>query len=142
MDRVVLRSPAELLATVPYMFGFQPTNSLVLLMFHGKRVTFQARADLLPADRVDEPARNLAEVTARNHLAEGRAAERDGPVGITLVGYGTEREFVPLANAVFRELGNRGLPVTTILQVDAGRYYDLLCDDPACCPPDGVPFDP
>jgi hypothetical protein len=141
MDHATFRSPSEVLAAVPYMFGFQPTNSLVLLVFHGKRFLFQARIDLPPVDQAADAAEYLAGVTARN-LPSGDAAERDGPVAVVLAGYGGEAEVVPLANAVLGELGRRGVPVAAILRVDAGRYWNMLCSDPSCCPPDGSPFDP
>lgn len=141
MDNVTLRSPADILAAVPYMLGFQPENSLVLVAFHGKRVIFQARVDLPPADGIDGTATYLAEVTVRNR-PRGKAAERAGPGGVVLVGYGSEAEIIPLADAVLGELRRRGIPTVDILRVDNGRYWSLRCQDPSCRPPDGVPFDP
>jgi hypothetical protein len=141
MPKLALRSTVDFLAAVPYLLGFQPTNSLVLLVFHGKHVIFQVRVDLPPPDEADDLAKYLVKTTARS-LPRREAAERDGPVDIAIVGYGTASKFLPLADAVRGELTRRGLPVVDILRVDDGRYWNLLCDNPGCCPPEGLPFDP
>jgi hypothetical protein len=130
MPHVTLRSPAELLAAVPYFFGFHPTNSLVLLAFHGKHVTFQARIDIPPGEEVDLAGEHLAEITSRND-----------PGAVVLIAYGTEFGVVPLVEAVGTELSLRKIPVLTILRVHEGRYYEMLCDDPECGLADGLPLD-
>lgn len=131
MAHVTLRSPAEVLAAVPYIFGFHPTGSLVLLAFHGKRIIFQARVDLPPAEAVDEVAGHLAGVVARNN-----------PAGVVLVGYGTEAAALPMIDSVGWGLARAGIALLSVLRVHGGRYWELLCDDPVCSPPEGVPFDP
>ena len=47
-DVLTLCSPAEVLATVPYMLGFQPADSVVLISLRGprQRVGLTLRADL------------------------------------------------------------------------------------------------
>lgn len=134
MSHVMLRSPADVIAAVPYLFGFHPADSLVLLAFHGKRIVFQARADLPPADDVD----GVEAVGAR--LAE--IASRTGPAGVILIGYGPEPAILPLVGSVGTGLACHQIPVLSVLRVGEGRYRELLCDDPACCPAEGVPFDP
>ena len=126
---------------MPYLLGFQPTNSLVLLAFHGKRVIFQARVDLPPPDEVDDLARYLAEITARS-LPAREAVERDGPVEIALVGYGTAAKFLRWPTRCTANSRGAACRCVDMLRVDDGRYWNLLCDDPGCCPPEGVPFDP
>ncbi|HEX6075419.1 MAG TPA: DUF4192 family protein, partial [Micromonosporaceae bacterium] len=41
-----LRSASDLLAAVPYLIGFHPSDSLVLVGFGDRMVRFLARADL------------------------------------------------------------------------------------------------
>jgi Domain of unknown function (DUF4192) len=45
-DTLRLSSPAELLAAIPYLVGFHPVESLVLVGLAGNRVTVTARLDL------------------------------------------------------------------------------------------------
>ena len=52
------RSPEDLLAAVPVVLGFRPSESLVMLTFGGRH-TFHARVDL---PEPDDPARVLREV--------------------------------------------------------------------------------
>lgn len=131
MDHVTLRSPAEVLAAVPYFFGFHPTESLVLLAFHGKRIIFQARVDLPPAAEVGAAAQHLAGVTARN-----------GPTGVVLIGYGAEAAVLPMVEAVATELSRLAIRVLGVLRAHGGRYWDLPCGGPLRSPAEGVPFDP
>lgn len=41
-----LRTPADVIAAVPYLLGFHPADSLVVVALRGKRVVFVARGDL------------------------------------------------------------------------------------------------
>ncbi|MFD0787811.1 DUF4192 family protein, partial [Micromonospora azadirachtae] len=61
--RLAVRSPADLLAAVPYLLGFHPADSVVVVAMRGRRVVFAARADLPdPAEDPVGPARHLANV--------------------------------------------------------------------------------
>jgi hypothetical protein len=130
LPHATLRSPAEVLAAVPYLVGFHPAHSLVLLAFHGKRVIFQARVDLPPADSADDVGEYLAGVAARSH-----------PAGVILIAYGLEADAMPVIESVGVRLARYGIAVMSVLRVQEGRYWELLCDDPVCNPPEGVPFD-
>jgi len=35
-----------------------------------------------------------------------------------------------------------GIRLREVLRAEGGRYWSVLCGDPRCCPPEGVPFDP
>jgi hypothetical protein len=130
MTTLTARTPADLLAAVPYMFGFHPSDSVVLVAFRGKRVIFQGRVDIPDPEHVDEVMPHLAEVAARQN-----------PTGVTLIGYGSEERVWSVLDAFGAAVTAAGLPVLDVLRVHEGRYWSMLCDDPACCEPDGVPFD-
>src|SRR5262245_30004287 len=49
--RVTLRTPTDVLAAVPYLLGFHPGESVVIIGLHGARLAFNVRADLPPAAR-------------------------------------------------------------------------------------------
>jgi hypothetical protein len=130
MKKLTLRSPADLLAAVPYLFGFHPADSVVLLALRGKRVIFQGRVDIPDAEDVDGLVPYLAEIAARQ-----------SPTGITLIGYGTQERVVPLLDALGAAVTAAGMPVLDVLRVHEGRYWSMACAEPSCCPPEGVAFD-
>ena len=129
--RLAVRSPADLLAAVPYLLGFHPRDSVVVVALRGRRIIFAARADLPdPADPVT-PARHLALVIAR------QAADT-----ATVLGYGPATRVTPAVDAVRAALADRRIDLLDALRVTDGRYWSYLCAEPECCPPDGNPYDP
>ncbi|MCM0677556.1 DUF4192 domain-containing protein, partial [Micromonospora phytophila] len=128
--RLAVRSPADLIAAVPYLLGFHPADSVVVVAMRGRRITFAARADLPDlADPVD-PARHLAGVIARQRAETA-----------TVLGYGPADRVTPAVDAVRAALTGAGLTVHDALRVTDGRYWSYLCAEPECCPPDGTPYD-
>ncbi|HEX6872954.1 MAG TPA: DUF4192 family protein, partial [Micromonosporaceae bacterium] len=83
-----LREPADVLGAIPYILGYHPTLSVVLLALRGRDLYFSARHDLPEAGAADE----VGALTAR--LAEV-AAEHDVD-GVLLVGYGPDDRVRPL----------------------------------------------
>ena len=75
-------------------------------------------------------AAHAATVLRRQHLTMAIA-----------VGYGLGRTVTPVVDVVATALREAGIAVQDVLRVEGGRYWSYLCGDPACCPPDGVPFD-
>ncbi|MDG4790858.1 DUF4192 domain-containing protein [Micromonospora sp. WMMD1102] len=137
-DRAILavRSTADLLAAVPYLLGFHPADSLVVMALRGNRVVFVARGDLpeitgpAAADEIGEAAAQVAAIVARQHVEI-----------TTVIGYGEPARVTPTVDAVTAALGRAGLPVLEALRVTGDRYWSYVCDDAGCCPPDGRPFD-
>jgi len=128
--KLTLRSPADLLAAVPYLLGFHPADSVVLVALRGKRVIFQGRVDIPDADDLDGLVPYLAEIAARQN-----------PTGVTLIGYGPLERVAGLLDALGAAVSAAGVPVHDVLRVHDGRYWSLLCSEPSCCPPEGVEFD-
>ncbi|MEH1101013.1 DUF4192 domain-containing protein [Micromonospora sp. CPCC 205561] len=128
--RLAVRSPADLIAAVPFLLGFHPADSVVVVAMRGRRITFAARADLPDlADRCDL-AGHLAGVVARQHAETA-----------TVLGYGPATLVTPAVDAVRAELTAAGLSVLDALRVTEGRYWSYVCTEPECCPPDGTPYD-
>lgn len=130
-----LDSPAELLALVPYLIGYHPTSSLVMVALADQRVIVVARLDLPTTD--DETREVLASV----HRAADVASE-EGATGAILIGYGPDELVRPCIEAITDLLTPRSMPVIEALRVADGRYWSYRCDNPACCPPEGAMFDP
>ncbi|TDC38401.1 DUF4192 domain-containing protein [Micromonospora sp. KC213] len=129
--RLTVRSPADLIAAVPYLLGFHPADSVVVVAMRGRRIVFAARADL--PDRGTDPglpARQLGDVLTRQ---DAEAA--------TVLGYGPADRVTPTVDAVRDALTTAGLAVLDALRVTDGRYWSYLCDGEDCCPPDGTPYD-
>ncbi|MEU2985035.1 DUF4192 domain-containing protein [Micromonospora aurantiaca] len=130
--RLSVRSPADMVAAVPYLLGFHPADSVVVVAVRGRRVVFAARGDL-PAPGADPgpAARHLAQVVARQ---DADAA--------TVVGYGPAARVTGVVDAIGDALTAAGLVVLDALRVTEGRWFSYLCVEPSCCPAEGTPYDP
>jgi Domain of unknown function (DUF4192) len=128
-------SLAGVLAVVPYLLGFHPSSSLVVLGIEPPRgrvkVTFRY-------DLPDPPDAALAaELTA--HAAEVLCQQQ---IDLVLaVGYGTGPLVTPVMEALRRALDDAGIMLRDLLRVEDGRYWSYLCENPQCCPAEGVAFD-
>ncbi|WP_158244852.1 DUF4192 domain-containing protein [Verrucosispora sp. ts21] len=125
-----LTSGDDLVAAVPYLIGFTPTDSMVVVVLDDTRVRFAARLDLPPPAEVAHlaaPAAQHATMIARY----GSSA--------ILVGYGPAERVEPAAALLTAALEAAAVQVREILRVDDGRYW-CLCGDVDCA--DGVPYNP
>jgi hypothetical protein len=132
--RLRLSEPVDVLAAVPYLVGYHPTESLVLLGLRGRQLIFTARYDL-PA--LDSPRRVLRATV--EHLLD--VVARQSLTGVLIVAFGSEERARPLAMAARDACARTGLDVLDVLRVSDGRYWSYLCTDPQCCPPEGSPYD-
>jgi hypothetical protein len=129
-----VRSVADLIAFVPYLLGFHPTDSLVIVAMRHRRVIFGARADL------PGPRSSVIEIVgAADQLAEIVARQRARAV--TVLGYGPEDQVNRIMSAARKSLACAGLEVLDALRVTGDRYWSYTCQSPECCPPEGTPFD-
>ncbi|HEY3007974.1 MAG TPA: DUF4192 domain-containing protein [Micromonosporaceae bacterium] len=134
LQRLVLHSVADLLVLVPYMIGFHPTDSVVVVALRGKRVVFAARSDLPAATASAIERRELARYVAS-------VVSQQDAAGVAVIGYGDPDTVAPVVRSVADALAETGLAILDEIRVAGDRYWCLLCDDPDCCPPEGVPFD-
>lgn len=130
---LTLRSPDEVLAAVPYLLGFHPSDSVVLVGLDRDAVAFTARADLPPGDdphAAREMVRLLARITAEHRVTD-----------VVILGYGAPFHVDPSVLRLEVVLAGRGLGVRDVLRVRDGRYWSYLCHGAECCPPEGREFD-
>jgi Domain of unknown function (DUF4192) len=127
---LALRSPADLLAAIPYLLGFHPSDSVVLLGLRASALIFQMRGDLPDPGEVEEFAGYYARVVHRQRVS-----------AVLLVGYGPDGSVTPVLTATAGALRGRGVAVPEILRADAGRYWSHVCPSAACCPPEGTAYD-
>jgi hypothetical protein len=133
-DVVRLSGPGDLAATVPHLFGFIPTESVVLLGLHGprKRINLTLRLDLCPPEHDHVVAVDLARRV--------RCSDPDA-VQIVVLTEAPDDGGLPRRGLV-SELGAAvRLPVMDALLVRTGRWWSYLCNDPGCCPEGGTPVD-
>ncbi|MBE1537986.1 DUF4192 domain-containing protein [Actinomadura algeriensis] len=126
MSQLVIRSAQDAIAAVPYMLGFHPSRSLVVIGYDGPLDTCALRLDL-PAP--DEAVHHAAEVLAVNGFRSG-----------LLLGYGDPGEVGAAAVATRAALTAAGVAPGEAIRVADGRWWSLTCDD-ACCPAEGAPYD-
>jgi hypothetical protein len=128
-----LKSPVDVLAAVPTLFGFHPHDSLVLVTIDA-RERFHVRVDLPgegSADTVDVVADHLAAVCRRHRVT-----------GVVVAVYTTDRGRAEAMFAALSEVFRRdGVDVPEAIRADGSRWWPLTgCDGP-CCPADGTPYD-
>ncbi|MFX4294580.1 DUF4192 domain-containing protein [Streptomyces bohaiensis] len=147
-SRVTLRGPGELADALPYLLGYYPDDSIVLVALHGTRYRVGGRVrTALPQspETWEDTVREM--VTC---LSEGSAARTGPPAAMVLYlcqeprGGETPAAVMerlrPLAQLVRTTCGGRDVPVLEALCVSGGRYFSYCCPQGACCPPDGSPL--
>jgi hypothetical protein len=130
-----LRSPSDIVEAVPYLVGFQPEDSLVVLSLRGERlrVGLTARVDLPPAEEAERCAREFAGYLKRDNAARAVVVFYPPSSGPS---YPSVR---PIAEALTKRLKRSRIAVADVLCVSDGRWWSLQCTDAECCPPDGTP---
>lgn len=126
---LVIRSPEDAIAAVPYLLGFHPTDSMVVIGYDGPHDTCAMRLDL-PQPDPDDIADRVAAMLAQNDFRRA-----------LLLGYGPQENTQKTLTATSQALTHAGLAVTESLRVENNRWWSLACDDPTCCPPEGRPYD-
>ncbi|THA57187.1 DUF4192 domain-containing protein [Streptomyces sp. A1136] len=147
-SQITLRSPAELADALPYMLGFHPTDSLVLVAVHGEGGRFGGRLRVgIPSAPTEwaDTARQAAETLIRG--SERRGGKPDGVVVYLcqdpLVGESAQRVMTrlrPLAHRLRLACGALDVPVMEALCLSDGRYWSYTCPDERCCPAEGNPM--
>src|SRR5258706_12434762 len=122
-SRMSLRTPEDVLAATPYLLGFHPVDSLVVLGLTGKKLTFHVRGDLPPAGSSRPLLDDLADYFGDLFL-------RQGVDGVVLVGYGTGQSGTPLITAVRHAMRRRRVEVRDMPPATDGPHWPYLCSNP------------
>lgn len=131
--RVQVRAADALIAVVPFILGFHPQDSLVVLGLSrpDSRVRLAFRFDLPDPPDQDVNAqiiRHAAALLTRNEFADA-----------VVIGYGPGTLVTPLADLARHALPAAGIAVHDVLRVQDGRCWSYLCTEPSCCPAEGLP---
>ncbi|MGV9775129.1 DUF4192 domain-containing protein [Streptosporangium sp. NPDC003464] len=128
--RLLLGSTEEVLGAVPYLVGFHPADSLIVIGLKGR----PSRSRLHLTVRWDLPlaAPNL------DRIIPLLRAERIGQV--IVIGYGPGPLVTPAVDMAVLLLRRSDVTVVDALRVEDGRYWSYLCSRADCCPVDGTPY--
>lgn len=148
--QVTLRTPAELADALPYLLGYRPEDSLVLVALHDRdgRGRFGGRARLgIPASAEDwdSAARQLSHGLITGSERRGARPGQmvaflcqepaDGETGRQVM-----ERLRPLAQKLRVACGSLDVPVIEALCISDGRFWSYCCPREKCCPPEGVPM--
>ncbi|MEU0300377.1 DUF4192 domain-containing protein [Streptomyces sp. NPDC006175] len=147
-QQVTLRGPAELADALPYLMGFHPNDSVVMVALHGGRGRFGGRLRLGIPPEPEEWA-PVADQLARSLIAGSERHEsRPDAIVVFLCQDPAEGETAPQTMERLRPLAQRlrtacgalDVPVLEALCISDGRYWSYCCPDDRCCPPEGSPL--
>lgn len=121
-------TPNDLLAAVPFLIGYQPSDSIVLISLKDESINM--------AIRIDFPE------SIEKREASALIEKLRGSDGALLVSYipdschDTESVLLPLIEALEEE----AIPLRESIIIVGNRWRSLMCNDPDCCPIEGSPL--
>jgi hypothetical protein len=120
MATIVLSSPAALVASLPYLVGFPPDESVVLVWLRS--------GDILLTQRADAPKRARPDwlMALWQHPAAAQADE------LIVLGVSSSPGVRDVVASVAEFACGRGMPVRDALVVSGGDWCSVLCEEPAC----------
>lgn len=129
-----LSGPGDAVAIIPYLLGFTPTESLVVIALQGPRRRFG------PCFRMDlETGAEAVSAQADYVLALVRHHQFD-PVMVFAFSARAEPADTALS-MVWAKLTGAGVGVLEVIRADDFRWWSSSCRDPLCCSPAGTPYD-
>ncbi|MFC5748181.1 DUF4192 domain-containing protein [Actinomadura rugatobispora] len=130
---MVIRSIPDAIAAVPYLLGFHPSESLVVIGYDGPHN--------MCAIRVDLPARDDRAETAATAERVVSVLGDNGFRRALILGYGPADQVDAAASTIWDGLAAHGLSLTDAARVADDRWWSLTCVDAECCAPGGNPYD-
>jgi hypothetical protein len=134
-----LHHPADVLAAVPFVLGFEPTNSLVAISLRGRR---QRVGLVMRTDYPSDADLELFEHAARNMVTH---LQRDEARGVILISYppdpiSAQVDFrIDEALTILEKTALASdINVREALVVAKGRWWSTRCMDHFCCPIEGT----
>ena len=119
-----LTSAHDLITAIPFLVGFHPTNSIVLVSVKDDSIGLAMRIDVpahIDSDAIDLLAHHFLREEAEAALLVAYMPDErdDGDSMLISLGAGLIRN---------------GIAVQESIVVQAGRYRSIICRDPECCP--------
>lgn len=123
-----VKTPADLLSAVPFLVGYHPENSLVLISVKDDALAMAMRVDMPEGALIAGASELLA-----SHLKRDEAESGLVVAYVNAENTNAESVLFEVADAV-RALD---IEVREVLLVRANRWRSLICSDLSCCPIDG-----
>jgi hypothetical protein len=147
-SEIALRGPAELADALPYLLGFHPDDSIVVVALHGPRGRFGGRIRIgIPASPEEWPSVSAQIASCLEDSAKSGSGRPDGAIVFLCQdpasgesGQAVMERLRPLAQALRTACGERETAVYEALCISAGSYWSYCCPDSACCPAEGRPL--
>ena len=127
-----LTSPHDLLAAIPFLIGYHPIDSLVLVSIKEDCVGMAMRIDY-PIDQ--------SEVTFDLCASHISAEEAEGALIVAYQPHGRSDGDHVLAQTT-AALSRAGIAIYESILIADGSYRSVLCHDVTCCPIEGRPVPP
>lgn len=123
-----LTSAHDLITAVPFLIGFKPADSLVLISIRDGEIGMAMRIDIpstISSDEIEMLTHHFQREKAQSALlvAYMPADRSDGDLLLITVGAALMRD---------------GISIQESIVVSDGRYRSIICRDPSCCPPNGL----
>lgn len=126
-----LTSAIDVIGVVPYLLGFHPQDSVVIINLCEGQVKLVQRIDIPPEKDLPGAVNAMVE-PMKNAL----------PDEVLLLGYETsEGQSADMLEMLTTAIRTAGVEVKYGLVVREGRWYDMTCEDPTCCPAEGRVLD-
>jgi uncharacterized protein DUF4192 len=129
-----LSGTGDVIVMIPYLLGFMPRESLVVIVLEGPTRRFGPclRMDLVPSRGEAADQARYTRAVARHHSF----------CRVMLVAFSAAVEPAQtVLEAAQHELTEAGVEVVDAVRADGTRWWSLTCPDPRCCPPDGTRYD-
>jgi len=122
-----VKTPHDLLAAVPFLIGYHPTDSLVLISVKSDSLEMAMRIDF-PKNPPEGSYQLLA-----SHL------KRDNSDGALIVAYEPADSLAgpEVLHNVADAVASLDIPIRELMLVRNNHWRSLLCSDDKCCPPEG-----
>lgn len=130
-----VHGPEDLVHAVPYLLGFHPHHSLVVVGMHAGELVVTVRMDL------DDLALDGVLENSLVAMHRGGADEFVAIVFDDRVSAGHDLPWRGLAVELVELAARYDSTLVDSLLVDDRRRWSLLCADPGCCPVEGIPLD-
>lgn len=136
--------PDEIAAALPYLLGFRPQESVVLVALagdSGAEIRLTVRADLPPPGETAPLAAELARRVALDAATGAIVAVVSEDADLLDAPGGPDLPWRDLVHALVLELDTRAVPVREALLVRSGRWWSFDCPHPCCAPGSGTPLE-
>ena len=122
-----LTTPRDLLSAIPFLIGFNPQDSIVLLTLKNDAIAMAIRIDFPNEISADELKLLIS------HLS------RDNAESVIAIFYSPEigENQNEVISTILSAITDYGLSLREVITVEQERYRSLICGDLLCCPVEG-----